>query len=94
MPSNIKQIQFSVEKNKIIGVKLGRKTLKEGKKPLLEDELYNWFIDQKEQGELPSQNDLKQKAMEINQSSSDELWHPTKGFVNSARQLFGLLMKS
>lgn len=83
---------FVVEKNKSLGTASGRKTLKEGKNPALEDDLFNWFVQQKEEGISPSQNELIARARELNQLNygNDITWHPTKGWLSGFKERYGI----
>lgn len=68
-----------------------RKTLRVSSKPLVETELYNWYLDQKDQDIRPTQHEFIEKAIEINKHINqseedddvDEDWNPTKGKKNS-----------
>lgn len=81
------------------GVGQNRKTLKESSKPLVESELYNWYLEQKEQDIKLHQQDFIDKAKEINaqiiQEEADteaeaEEWNPTKGWLVRFKDRFGI----
>lgn len=80
------EIEYAVEKHKICGTGQNRKTLKESTKPLVETELYNWYLEQKEQDIKVTQSDFIEKAKEVNMQLSqeeqeEEDWNPTKGML-------------
>lgn len=81
---------ITVEKNKLIGSS-GQKTIKEGKKAMLEEELFNWYLEQKEQGIFPTANELKDQAKVINQKNIGfEEWNPTKGWLAGFKDRYGI----
>lgn len=77
------EIEQAVLKNRASGKV--RKTLKEPTKPVVENELYVWYMEQKHLDQVPSQAEVIEKAKEINaqldQDFSETLedWNPTKG---------------
>lgn len=66
------EIENAVEKSKLLGVK--RKTLKQGKRPNLEEELSGWIQSLTNQGIFPHKSDIFIRAREIDkQNNPDEL---------------------
>lgn len=71
-----------------------RKTLREPSKPLVETELYNWYL---EQTVKPTQSDFIKKAKEINNQlnqeeceEDDEYWNPSKGWLIRFKERYGI----
>lgn len=89
------EIEQALEKNKMNGVLKNRKTLREPSKPVVETELYNWYLDQDVK---PTQNDLIEKAKEINvqlnqeegDEDEEECWNPTKGWLFRFKERYGI----
>lgn len=86
-----------MEKNKINGLTKSRKTLRESSKPMVETELYNWYLDQKDQDIRPTQNEFIEKAREINSQlnheendEDEEEWNPTKGWLLRFKERYGI----
>lgn len=81
------EIEQAVVKNRASGKV--RKTLKEPTKPVVENELYVWYMEQKQLDQVPSQAEVLHKAKEINSQLDAQLdqdfsetledWNPTKG---------------
>lgn len=91
------EIENAVEKNKINGLMKNRKTLREPSKPLVETELYNWYLDQKDQDVRPSQHDFIEKAKEINaqlnqeeDEEGEEAWNPSKGWLLRFKERYAI----
>lgn len=91
------EIEQAVEKNKINGLMKNRKTLREPSKPLVETELYNWYLDQKVQNIRPTQLDFIEKAKEINaqinqEDDDDEEvgFNPSRGWLIRFKERYGI----
>lgn len=88
-----KEIESAVENSQNTGISLKRKTLREASKPLVEQELYSWYL---EQDFNVSQMELIEKAKEINymlnQESEEDLepWNPTKGWLIRFKERYGI----
>lgn len=85
-----------MEKSQINGNSLKRKTLRETSKPLVEQELYSWYL---EQDVNVTNAELVEKAKEINymlnQDSDDpEDWNPTKGWLVRFIDRYGIKLAS
>lgn len=91
------EIEQALEKNKTNGVMKNRKTLREPSKPLIETELYNWYLDQDQK---PSQNDFIEKAKEIHSQiihegdDEGDYWNPTKGWLIRFKERYGIKTES
>ena len=88
------EIEQALEKNRMKGVLKSRKTLRESSKPLVETELYNWYLglDIK-----PTQTEFIEKAKEINiqlnhdeGDEEDECWNPSKGWLMRFKERYGI----
>lgn len=62
----------------------------------MESELYNWYLEQKEQDIKLNQHDFIEKAKEINnqvsqeEGTENEEWNPTKGWLCRFKERYGI----
>lgn len=84
--SRRQKIQLAVSK----GFGLSRKTLKEGKKPKVEEKLYSYVVEKIEQGEVVTNQELIGVASIMNQSMYNEKWLPSNGWLGKFKARYSL----
>lgn len=78
-----------MEKGKLVG-NVKRKTLKEGRKPIVEDQLYFWFMEQRVP---PRKSEIFEKAREVDQQHSknaEVCWIPSTSWYKGFCARYGI----
>jgi CENP-B N-terminal DNA-binding domain/Tc5 transposase DNA-binding domain len=82
------KIESAVTKDRKFG--LNRKVLKEGKKPEVEEQLYNYVCEQTKKGLMVSNKDLIDEASVLNENFYKEKWIPSKGWLGKFKNRYSL----
>lgn len=82
------KIESAVTKDRKFGH--NRKVLKEGRKPEMEEQLYNYVCEQNKNGRMLTNKDLLEVAGVLNQNLYKEKWVPSKGWLGKFKARYCL----